>query len=184
VVVSGATPGGSVAVFGVSRGFNGFTPYLLRQDKVVTDGDGDGAVRLELERPLSAVHSVWTAADLTSGEVGVGAPAGTELLERALAAGAIAGDGAEVTTAVGRWAYALWVRPGADGASGVWIAVVGDGGAGDEDGAEDGSIRARLASFAPLGSEETPAPERLAAGDWIVVVDPQTLEIATGRWNG
>ena len=37
VVASGVTPGGSVVVFGVSRGFNGFAGYFLRHDRVLTD---------------------------------------------------------------------------------------------------------------------------------------------------
>jgi len=35
VVASGLTPGASVAVFGVSRGFNGFTGYVLRHDEAL-----------------------------------------------------------------------------------------------------------------------------------------------------
>lgn len=181
VVVSGVTSGGSVAVMGVSRGFNGFTGYYLRTDEVLTDADGDGSVRLELELPLSEVFSVWAAVDVTTGELGLGAPEGTELVPASgLPAIAVSGDGTLLTAPVGRWAYTLWVRPG-QGGSGVWGAVVGDGGSGDEDGAEDGSVSARVSTFAALDGAESAVPASLVTGDVVVVVDPETFAVETVR---
>jgi hypothetical protein len=179
VVASGVTPGGVVAVFGASRGFNGFAGYFLRHDRVLADDDGDGAVRLELELPLSE-RAVFAAVDLESGEVGLGAPEGFELQAGALPAEAIGVDGGELTERRRR-VWALWVRPGAEASRGVWGANVGDGGATDGDGAEDGSVRALMSSFVATETDGPAAPERLAAGDVVVVVDPETLEVSTLR---
>jgi hypothetical protein len=184
VVVSGMTAGGEVAVFGVSRGFNGFTGYFLRHDEVVADADGDGVVRVDLELPLEAVRSAWAAVDLASGEVGIGVPEGTELLVGALPRGAIGADGAFVTAPVRRWAHLLWVRPGREEGAGAWGAIVGDGGANDDDGAEDRSVRGRVESFTPIAPGGSAPPAALADGDVVLVADPETLEITTARLSG
>jgi hypothetical protein len=179
VVASGVTPGGSVAVFGVSREFNGFAGYFLRHDRVLADDDGDGAVRLELELPVSP-RTVAAAVDLGTGEVGFGAPAGFELQAGALPADAIGADRGELTAA-GRRVYALWVRPAAGSNAGVWGANAGDGGASDGDGAEDGSVRTPVSAFVPIEPDGAAPPERLAAGDVLITVDPESLQVATLR---
>jgi len=171
-------------VFGVSRGFNGFTGYFLRRDEIVADTDGDGVVRLELELPLAQVRSVWAAVDVTSGELGVGVPEGTELLASALPREAIGIDGAGLTVPVRRWAYLLWVRPGRAADAGVWGTIVGDGGAYDDDGVENRSIRGRVESFVAIAPRENAPPARLADGDVVLMVDPETLEITTARLSG
>lgn len=183
-VVVAVTPGGSVAVFGVSRGWNGFTGYYLRNDEVLFDEDGDGMVRLELELPLDRVQSVWTAVDLASGELALAAPEGSELHEVPLPPEAVGPDGDRLTASAQRWAYALVVRPGLEAEAGVWGANLADGGPDDEDGLEDRSIQARLSSFVPTSAEESKPPERLAAGDVLVLVDPETLEIVATRFTG
>jgi hypothetical protein len=180
VVVSGLEPGSRVALLGISRGFNGFTSYVLRYDEVLTMG-AEGSARLELELPVS-LDSVWAAVDLATGEVGLGAPEGSAIREVSFSGSAIDADGRSVTEAR-RWVDLLWVQPGA-GAGGVWGARLRDGGPSDEDGIEDLSIRAPMSAFAPTvaGSAEAPeAPERLASGDVLVAIDPETLEISATR---
>jgi hypothetical protein len=177
VAVSGVTPGRSVALFGASRGFNGFAGYYLRHVAVLADDDGDGAVRLEMELPL-AQRSVFAAVDLASGAVGLAAPSGSDLLAGALSLGDVGAGGGELSQPR-RWIYSLWVRPGAPGATGVWGAVLRDGGEADHDGAEDGAVRALLASFVAVDSDADAPPERLATGDVLVVIDPESLEIST-----
>lgn len=187
VTVSGATAGGSVAVFGVSHGFNGFTTYYLRNDELLVDEDGDGSVRMELELPLSSVRSVWAAVDMTSGELGLAAPERAEVLAGEMPSGAVSAEGDDVTAPAQRWAYALWVRPGrnAGSGSGAWGAIVGDGGARDGDGLENREVRVSASSFAPIDreSEERP-PERLESGDLVLVVDPETLAVSSARLAG
>lgn len=180
VVISGVTPEGGLAVFGVSRGFNGFTGYVLRHDQVLTAGS-DGVARLELE--LLPARSAFAAVDLVTGEVGFGAPEGFELIERTLGPESIDAGGGSLTEQR-RWVYALWVRPQADTGAGVWGAIVGDGGATDADSVEDGVVRAAVSSFVPIGNGDTAPPERLTAGDVVVVIDPETLEVAATRRSG
>ncbi len=180
VVASGVTPGGSVAVFGVSRGFNGFTGYVLRHDEVVTAG-ADGVARLELE--LLPVRSVFAVVDLATGEVGLGTPEHIELRQRAVTPEVIDPGGGGLTERR-RWVYALWARPLRDGGGGVWGANARDGGAADRDGVEDSVVRAAVSSFVPIGDGESPAPARLEAGDVVVLVDPETLEVAATRLSG
>jgi len=177
VVISAATPDGPVAVFGVSRGFNGFTGYVLRHDEVLTAG-ADGVARLELE--LLPPRSAFAVIDLVTGEMGFGAPEGFELLQRPLGPGSIDANGAGLTEQR-RWVYALWVRPQAAAGAGAWGAIVGDGGATDADGAEDGVVRAAVSSFVPIEDGDSAPPERLAAGDVVVVIDPESLEVAAAR---
>jgi hypothetical protein len=180
VVISGVTPGGSVAAFGVSRGFNGFTGYVLRHDEVLTAG-ADGVARLELE--LLPVRSAFSAVDLATGEVGFGAPEPFELRQRALAPESIDAGGGGLTERRS-WVYALWARPQADAGAGAWGAIVGDGGATDADGVEDGVVRAAASSFVPIEADGSAPPEALAAGDVVVVIDPETLEVAATRLSG
>lgn len=188
VVVSGATPGGAVAVFGVSQGFNGFTEYYLLEDELLVDEDGDGAVRLELELPLSKRHSVWTVVDLASGELSLASSKGEAPIADPLPLDPLSAGGDEVTVAVQRWAYALWVRPGREAGAGAWVAIVGDGGASDGDGEENRQVRAAVSAFLPVPPAapegEGRPPERLASGDLVVVVDPETLAIRTTRLAG
>ena len=180
VVISGLAPGGSVAVFGVSRGFNGFTGYVLRHDRVLA-ADAEGSARLDLE--LLPVQSVFAAVDLTTGEMGFGAPEPFSLEQRPLGPEAIDAGGSGLTER-GRWTYALWVRPQADAGAGVWGAIVGDGGTNDADGVEDGVVRAAVSSFVPIEGIESAPPARLDGGDVVVVVDPETLEVAATRLSG
>lgn len=180
VVVSGATPGGSLVVFGVSRGFNGFTGYVLRHDHVVTT-DRAGTARVELALPV-ALRSVWSAVDVGTGGVGVATPEGFELRHAELPRERIGSDGRSLVERR-RSVDALWVRPGASG-PGAWGARFGDGGTTDADGIEDRSIRALVSSFLPVDAGGSPPPGRLAAGDVLVVIDSETLEIATARLAG
>lgn len=185
VLVAGATSGGTVAIFGVSQGFNGFTAYHLRNDELLVDEDGDGAVRIELELPLSRLRSVWAAVDLASGELSVAAPKGSELLTAALPEGSVRAEGDELTSPVQRWAYALWVRPGETADAGSWGAILGDGGEDDLDGVEDRQIRASVTTFVPIAPDRGDRPpERMAGGDLMLVVDPETLKISTTRLAG
>jgi hypothetical protein len=178
VVVTGLPPGGEVSLFGISRGYDGLAGYELRHDALLT-ADGEGTVRYELDLPVS-LQSVWSAVDLSTGEVGLGVPE-DGVLRLARSQSAFDAERRTVTE-LRRFADIQWVRPGAREVAGVWGARLGDGAAGDEDGLEDLSIRAPVSAFAPVRSgEESPVPDRLAPGDVVVVIDPQTLEISVTR---
>lgn len=185
VLVTGATPGGSVVVFGVSQGFNGFTGYYLEDDELLVDDDRDGAVQLELDLPLSKRRSMWAVVDLASGELVLSTPEG-DAPARAdnLSIDALNAERNEVTVPVQRWAYALWVRPGLEVDAGAWVSIVGDGGTTDADGMENRQVQATVASFEPVAPDDTGEalpPERLSEGDLLLIVSPETLAISTTR---
>jgi hypothetical protein len=182
VVASGVPAGGRVAVFGVGKGHNGFTGYLVRWQEVLPDDDGDGAARLELEFALPW-KSVWAAIDLGSGELSLAAPEGFALREVAFPPGAIEADGRALRDQR-RYVQVLWARPGHGPDAGAWGASFGDGGASDDDGVEDGAVRAPTSAFAPLVAGVAGPPDRFAAGDVVVVVDRESLEVYAARLAG
>lgn len=190
VVVSGVTAGSQVALLGASRGVRGTIPFTRRDGEVLRDDDGDGTVRLELPEGLS-LRSLWVAVDLTTGEVGAACADGEEV---AWVAGPRDGSrepAADTSLAVEdgrRYLEVLVARPGARAGEGpaaepaVWIGSFGDGSGRDGDGVRDRRVRAALSDLAALdrASAEAP-PERLAVGDVVVAVDPDTLEVWTRR---
>ncbi len=171
--VAGATPGGDVVFWGVYR------ERLARVSTSVgklgdrVSADAAGAARLDLGRDVPGL-SVWAAVDLASGQVALASPAGFQWAE-------IDPQGRRIDKALGRLAVdrhelsILLVRPGLTaGSSGSWQLDVFDGGALDEDGAYDGSLRAALAAFLP-DRKAGHAPPRFEAGDVLVAVDPADL---------
>ena len=71
----------------------------------------------------------------------------------------------------------LLVRPGV----GAWQLRVGDGGASDEDGEPDGTLRAALSSLTPVKEGGPPPPERFSPRDVLLVIDPERMESAAVR---
>ena len=166
--VAGATPGGDVVVWAVYR------ERLARVSTSVgklgdrVTADASGAARLDLGRDVPGL-SVWAAVDLASGRLALASPSGFQWAE-------IDPKGRRIDKALGRLAVdrhqlsILLVRP----AAGSWQLDVFDGGALDEDGAYDGSLRASLAAFLP-DRKSGHAPPRFEAGDVLVAVDPEDL---------
>ena len=168
------TPGGKVAYVFVSREHRGWHSTVVRRDGLVT-ADASGAVRLDLERELSP-RSVWAFVDMTTGERVLAAPdpdglraidlPGNSLRRNARGVIAMLQDQRQVLEL-------LVVRPGA----GAWGLTVGDGGASDADGANDGTISVAFASSRAVAAESPEAaPDQLEAGDIVVVIDPRTLQ--------
>ncbi len=67
VVASGLRSGGQVVWFGVARELDDGWATIVRREEVASDTDGDGVVRLELDREVP-LQSVWVAVDLTNGK--------------------------------------------------------------------------------------------------------------------
>ena len=173
-VASGITPGGSVALFTAARGFNGFLPYLIHRREVVSDDDRDGAVRLEASFPIP-LQSVWAAVDLATGGFTLAAPEGFELREVSFlgnAFGAVRRSLADRR----RFLEILVVRPSASADTNAWKKSFSDSSPSDDNGVEDLGVRAQLSSLEPLAPSGGPAPNHLAGGDVLIVVDPYTLE--------
>jgi hypothetical protein len=170
VVASGLTPRGRVVWFSIAREISRRAATIVPRILLVTDDDGDGKVRLELGKDVP-LQSIWFAVDLETGQAGVTAPEGFDLQEADLPARAIpaALNGLDLDR---RFLYAILIRPGA----GAWMLRAGDGGASDDDGEPDGTLRARLASFKGLGASPQAPPTRVAARDLLLVIDPNRMD--------
>jgi hypothetical protein len=168
VTAAGATPGGEVVFWSVYRARLARVSTRVGQLGDRATADSGGAARLDLGREVPGL-SVWAAVDLASGRTALGSPGGFRWTE-------IDPKGRRIDKALGRLAVdrhalsVLAVRPGA----GSWQANVFDGGALDEDGAYDGSLRASLAAFLP-DRKSGHAPPQFQTGDVVVAVDPDDL---------
>ena len=180
VVASGVTAGGSAVFFAVARelGEDGGTTVVVRRS-VAADEDGDGVVAYDLGGE-PALRSLWTASDLTSGEVGVGLPEGVERAD-------IAPE--QVALVAGPEMDRLWVerrlveitvlRAGAE--EGAWALTAADGEAADRDAGVEGQVEADLSSFTGVGEGAPAPPAAYQAGDVVVIVDPHAMEVYVGR---
>ena len=182
VAVSDVTPGGDVAFFSVARVPRGtFNEIVRRAQIVLADSLGEARFDLEDGQPVP-LKSVWTVVDLSSGAYGVAAPEGFHLTEIGFP-----GQGFEVGAPglVNRlrqrfnWADSLLARPGV----GAWRYRGADGSPDDEDGRADGALVTGLESYEPLGSSPEP-PDRFAADDVLVVIDPLDLRFYATRLLG
>ncbi len=174
VVAEGISPGNKVVFFSVAREVAGYATTTVHRQDVLSDAEGTGIVRFELDREVP-FKSVWFAVDLDTGRFAVAAPEGFPLREVPFPARSI-------PSALNRLELEhplveiVLVRP----TVGAWAARVGDGGALDDDGQADGTLRAALSALTPLG-ESPPPPERLRPNDVLLVIDPQTLTYLTAR---
>jgi hypothetical protein len=174
VVAGGVTPQGRVVWFSIAREISRRAATIVPRVELQTDIDGDGKVRLELggEVPL---RSIWFAVDLETGEAGVAAPEGFPLLEAQM-------PGRAIPAALNRldlerrFVYLLLVRPGV----GAWTLRAGDGGASDEDGQPDGTLRATLADLTTAG-DGPPPPAHVSPGDLLLVIDPNRMTFLRAR---
>jgi hypothetical protein len=182
VVVEGLAAGADTILFGAGRGVAGFLPYQTRFSERRT-ADAEGTARFELAQPLPT-SSVWVVVDLAAGGATLAAPEGSELREvhfpgRGLPASLERLEDARSGLEV------LWVRPlgtapePAEGA-GAWGGRVRDGSGRDGDDREDRRLSVRLDLLDAIGASP-PAPARLTAGDVLVGIDTETLEIYTFR---
>lgn len=173
LVVSGASPGGQVALIGVGR---------EERDNVVTAVQGcellaagpDGVASWPLGR-RAPDFSRWLAIDLASGGSGrldlpvvvsFSAPAATfppVVLTRSAATFRLVQPGS---------AAVLVARPGA----GAWCANTSDGGQHDTDLAEDGGADVAVEDLAAAAGTSG-LLSSLAAGDWLVFGDSDSVEL-------
>jgi hypothetical protein len=189
VLVEGLSPDASVAFYALTREWTGASTRVTELAEVLTDDDGDGVVRYDLERPLPKV-SVWLAVDLSTGELAVAGPEGFTPRELSFPPGAIRHgptrrlDRLELT---GRSQHLVLVRSGSDpddSTVGAWLLRLGDGGDQDDD-ETPGRMGFLLSRMTPLGASPAP-PEELVDGDVLAVLDPETLDftvvtLTTGR---
>lgn len=174
VVASGVTASGKVVLLGVTReiGEDDY-PTLRRHLEVLTDEDGDGVVRYNVDEGVLS-RSLWAVTDLTSGDFDHISPEATGLrrvnwrgrgLERRA-------DGKDSVEDQRRVLELVVVRPQV----GAWSLRVHDGAESDGDGAVDGRLAGILESMEPLG--ESPAPPAVFQRDDVVLgLDPFGLEL-------
>ena len=135
-------------------------------------------MRLELGQEVP-LRSVWFAVDLATGETAMATPEGFPLMEMDLPGNAIPAALNRLDLER-RFAYLVLVRPGV----GAWHLRVGDGGASDEDGEPDGTLRAALSGLTAVEEGGSPPPERFSPRDVLLIIDPERLELATVRIGG
>jgi hypothetical protein len=181
-IVDGATPGGQVAWLAVSR-----RPMETHQRieivRELSEVDSSGRTVLALQEPVT-LKSVWVAVDLATGDYAITVPAEAVLRERALVPNAFVSDAAGAITSLRHDRLrieALVARPAAQAAKAeVWAGQLSDGGALDAGPPYDGRVELRLASLPALGQEAS-AAESFAAGDVVVLLDPERLEVSAVR---
>lgn len=164
VAVRGVAAGREVILFGIGIGTHGRAVLLTRDLAPLRDDDGDGEIRYVPR--LRSFRSVWIAVDAATGQYAMathdGAPAPALHVARVTA-------GAAEMDVRGAYLEALLVRPGA----GAWSLRLADGGAHDADGASNRTMRLRADRMRTLGADAP--PDSLAAGDLVVLVDPESL---------
>jgi hypothetical protein len=173
VVARGISPKGQAVWFSVAREISRRSTNVVPRHAIVADEDGDGTVRLELEQEVP-LRSIWFVVDLATGETAVAVPEGFPLLEMELPRRAIPAALNRLDLER-RMAYLLLVRPGV----GAWQLRVGDGGASDDDGEPDGTLRATLSSLTPVKEGGPPPPDHFSPRDVLLVIDPERMESAT-----
>lgn len=172
------TPGGRAAVFGLARDARADHLRITDYAQVLQDEDGDGVVRVPLDRPAPR-ESLWLAVDLKTGESSIEAPPGARLLRKPFPPSAIVGRGnSRAARAIHRDSHVLFwlVRPG----TGAWASMIDDGSPSDSDAAYDGQASVMLDEMQPV-SLSPPAPVELRDGDIFAIVVPDTLEIFDTR---
>jgi hypothetical protein len=178
VTVSGLTPKGQAVLFGMTREVaEDDVATVSRRSQVLTDDDGDGTVRLDLDSDVP-FRSVWVAVDLATGQFTTAAPEGYPLRQ-------VSWRGAGIDRSASRadrvedqrtFAEVLLVRPGV----GAWQLTVGDGSDSDDDGAADGRIAAALDRMTAVAGT-VPPPSRFDPSDVVVLIDPNRMELTVVR---
>jgi len=182
--VSGASPGGEVALLSVWREVNarGGTEVTLL-DEALRDEGGDGRVSFDLShvgRPLPEL-SVWIAVDVTTGDTAFATPSG---FKPKLAEARYQGPAGRVELELSR-PVVLWIRPGL----GAFHSRARDGEGRDRDRAANGRVALGPGDFSrrsgrpdQLGRPaDRTAPPAFSAGDVVVGVDAGTLALVALR---
>ena len=174
-MVSGARPGATVLVIGVTREPRGFHSLLRTHalPAVVADARGDAKIAYGAEIPAK---SLWIAVDGQTGLTAAGGPGDFPVRQFEIAPGAVASE----RVVLARTSLEmLVVRPG----SGAWALSAYEGGRGDGDGAVDGRLSVLVSDLAPaIGKERLSGG--LRPGDVVIALDPDQMEYGIVRVSG
>lgn len=174
LLVSGARPGASVLVIGVTREPRGFTSLMRTHALPAATADARGEATIAYGSAVPA-KSLWIAVDALTGMTAAAAPAEQPLRQFEIAATDAAERLAFQRTAL----ELLVVRPGA----GAWSVSANEGGRGDGDRSVDGRLTMVASELeAVLGKERLSGG--LRAGDVVVALDPHELEYGVIRVAG
>lgn len=177
-VIDDLEPGAAVIVTTVERSSRNYVPWNERHDRWLEDEDGDGSVRLEIDREVPPKFAV-IAVELGSGRFDVWTPEGSPAREIALPAHTLiegAGNRLEKLEDGRRYVELLWVRPGA----GAWSLTLNDGDADDEGPASDGGVLTSPQAMDPIGDSGA-APEAFERDDLLFRVAPREMEYYAAR---
>ena len=184
VAASELTPGGEVVFFSMAREPQGYVQRVVRRIGWEV-ADRLGEARYAPEGGAVPLKSVWAVADVASGKFAVAAPAGFRLEEISFPGNAFEVGAPGVVNRL-RHAFStvdmLQVRPGV----GAWFLRAYDAGSGDRDGADDDRVTTAPEDAVPVGPVlgAGPPPERFAADDVIVVINPRDLRFYAARLIG
>ena len=176
VTAFGLTPGGSAALFMMSRQPDVFVTRMRQRSAMLTGG-ADGTARYEGADAVVS-SSVWAVIDVESGRYAIACPSGDcSPLQRTLSTASFfknnAAGEAEGLDIPLEMADVFLVSP----KSGVWHVMLGDGGDKDEDGMLDGKSRITIEKFAGFHTD-APAPKKLKKGDLLLCFQPMSLNFA------
>jgi hypothetical protein len=174
-VTARVTPGSNTAWFYFAQEPTHRGTGLIYEAFLLRDDDGDGNVTFRLKQPLLD-RSVWTVAELGTGEYAIAAPPGMPLRRTSLPPSALVSRGnAKSARLLSEQVVSLVfvVRPG----KGAWVARIRDGSRDDGDLRVDNRITAMLDAMKPVGDSPA-APDDLEHGDIVVFADPLQLTIS------
>jgi hypothetical protein len=175
ITVHGLTPNASLLVFAVTSEKRDWMESVGQVAAVAADADGDGVVTYSMPDGGSIpARSVWAFADLANGAFLIAGPGSYVPEQVPWPATALqrntAGDIVTLAITGSQWLEIAVVRP----QSGAWTATSFDGGSGDTDGVNNGTI---VRGFAGMTAQSGPAasPDHLQNGDVVIVFDPGTM---------
>jgi hypothetical protein len=179
ITVTGLNAGAEVVMFSLASVPQGDYLRLRRLDPVLRDEDRDGTVRYSPPGELQ-FKSTWAAVDLATGELAVATPRGFQARQLELPIASVRRNSAGEAIGLEHGLQAadiLFVRPGV----GAWGLTVADGGRDDEGAPNDDRIQTSVGRGRRTAPSFAEAPQKLKAGDVILVIDNFTLDLLAIR---
>lgn len=175
VVVDGLTPGGGVALFGITREPKGFYSRMSRVIELVPDDDRDGRAEYKLKAPFVS-RSIWCAVDVRSGAhtivTGGGYPNDRQAKD-GVSRGRRGTDGETSRIEHERQSVELLlVRPGGEV---WWLPATAGGWADDGTAAGTPTFSTSIEKFIPVTKHSQPI-RSISRGDVVLAIDPMTME--------
>lgn len=177
VVVTGLQSGNRVAFLASVRTFADYAMTVRTVSSLVTDADNDGAIAYDFGEPIPEA-SIWAAVEVETGAWDVEMPLAEDKQQIPFPQGGLStqagGSANDLLSYPANEVLALWVRPAADSA---FRFLNADGGVSDFDTLVDAVSTSLAADAEPL-TLSSDAPTSFAAGDVLVVIDPQSFQFS------